>query len=261
MPILKCKRCGLVFLANFNHINDMFYVESKMRKNEPISSWKKYLKECAIDDTRRAIWIKSIAVDKSLLDFGCGGGGFLGKAKSFAKKCTGVEKDIRLKEMIEKRLKIKVYNDIKEINEKFDIITLFHVVEHFNKPKEILVNLSKLLNKDGKIIIETPNSNDALLSLYESKNFSEFTYWECHLYLFNNTNLKRLIKAAKLRFDLILQVQRYPLSNHLYWLSKGKPGGHKIWDFIDSKELNKKYEAQLAKINACDTLIAVASKA
>ena len=52
MPILKCRRCELVFLENFDHIDDRFYEESRMCEKEPISDWKQYLKECAVNDTR-----------------------------------------------------------------------------------------------------------------------------------------------------------------------------------------------------------------
>lgn len=261
MRILRCKKCGLVFLANFNHINDKFYQSSMMRDKEPVSNWKYYLKECSFDDTRRASWIKAMAQSRSLLDFGCGAGGFLAKIKGFTKECAGVEKDSKLRAAIVKYFKIKTYADIEEVEERFDIITLFHVLEHFKDPKGILIKLSKLLNKGGHIVIEVPNSNDALLSLYENKAFSEFTYWKCHLYLFNLSNLKKLIKSCGFSLGRICQVQRYPLSNHLYWLSKSRPGGHKIWDFMDSKELNAKYEERLAKIKACDTLLAIAVKA
>jgi hypothetical protein len=51
----------------------------------------------------------------------------------------------------------------------------------------------------------------------------------------------------------IIGIQRYPLSNHLYWLSEGKPGGHNIFDFLDTKE----YENNLIKNNISDTLIAI----
>ncbi len=53
-----------------------------------------------------------------------------------------------------------------------------------------------------------------------------------------------------------MQVQRYPLSNHLHWLAHGKPGGHKTWGFLDSAELDAAYAATLARVGACDTLIA-----
>lgn len=61
--------------------------------------------------------------------------------------------------------------------------------------------------------------------------------------------------------EFIKHIQRYPLSNHLYWLSQGKPGGHVKWgEFLDSKTLSNAYEAQLASLGATDTLIAIFSK-
>ena len=58
----------------------------------------------------------------------------------------------------------------------------------------------------------------------------------------------------------ILPYQRYPLSNHLYWLSQGKPNGHKIWDDFNDKVLDTHYSDQLKKLNLTDTLIAIAEK-
>ena len=53
----------------------------------------------------------------------------------------------------------------------------------------------------------------------------------------------------------IEQFQRYPLSNHLYWLSHGKPGGHELWNFLNNKNLAKSYENELSKLGKCDTII------
>lgn len=254
--ILRCRLCGLVFLETFDHINDRFYENSRMRKNQQISDWKTYLQECAWDDERRAEWLKQKVAGKTVLDFGCGGGGFLSNIKHTAKKCSGVEKDKDLRRIIKRRLKISVCSDIDEVNGKFDFITMFHVLEHFKDPRHILIKLSKLLSDSGRIIIEVPNAEDALLSFYKSKAFSEFTYWGCHLYLFNILTLKKLVESVGLSVDYLKQVQRYPLSNHLYWLAKGKPGGHKIWDFVDNEILNKEYESKLSAKGICDTIIA-----
>ena len=62
-------------------------------------------------------------------------------------------------------------------------------------------------------------------------------------------------KKAKLKVEWVKFVQRYSLSNHLYWLSKGKPGGHKVWRFLENVSLNKKYESQLASLGKTDTII------
>lgn len=256
MKILQCKKCGLVFLDNFNHINEGFYEESKMRLNEAVSDWEVYVQKSALDDSRRAEWLMPQVINKSVLDFGCGAGGLLSKIKDNVKRCAGVEKDRSLQDIIKHNFGVKVYPDIKDVEEKFDVITLFHVLEHFKDPKDLLICLSKLLEKDGRIIVEVPNSNDALLSLYKSKAFSEFTYWGCHLYLFNNENLVKLVEKSGLSIDCLQQIQRYPVSNHMYWLAEGKPGGHMKWDFLDSEELNKSYERSLANLGACDTIVA-----
>jgi len=76
------------------------------------------------------------------------------------------------------------------------------------------------------------------------------------LFLFNEQTLKELIKKSNLNCNWIRQIQRYSLANHLYWLSKGLPGGHLIWKELFPNELNNKYAQALALNKTCDTLIA-----
>jgi len=47
----------------------------------------------------------------------------------------------------------------------FDVITLFHVLEHFVNPYEELIQILELLNDDGILIIEVPNLDDWMLSV------------------------------------------------------------------------------------------------
>lgn len=259
MPIMKCTQCGLIFLADFSHIDDRFYAESRMRKGEAILDWKRYLAECLPDDARRAAWMEDDVRGKSVLDFGCGAGGFLARIKKYARHLAGVEKDTALQAIIGKKFKIPVYADMNEVEEKFDVVTLFHVLEHFKDPRAILRSIAGHVSRRGRIIIEVPNADDALLSLFECKAFSEFTFWGCHLYLFNRKNLLLLLKSAGLKVTYIKQIQRYPLSNHLYWLSRGKPGGHNVWGSLESPGLRQAYERSLAQQGICDTLIAQAA--
>jgi len=64
------------------------------------------------------------------------------------------------------------------------------------------------------------------------------------------------IKKAGLKLNWVKHIQRYSLANHLYWLAKGRPGGHEHFNFIDTVELNKQYESQLAALEITDTIIA-----
>ena len=136
------------------------------------------------------------------------------------------------------------------------MITAFHVVEHLSDPIAVLKTLATKLTKKGRMVVEVPSSEDALLTLYDSSAFQHFTYWSQHLFLFNAETLRRLAKQAGLRIVSIQQYQRYQLSNHLHWLSQGKPGGQQKWGFLDSPELKTAYANALASVAKCDTLIA-----
>jgi 2-polyprenyl-3-methyl-5-hydroxy-6-metoxy-1,4-benzoquinol methylase len=257
LEIYECINCGLVYLSSFEHINKEFYEELNMHKNIDFKKWQN---ETFDDDKRRFSFLKNILTNKSVLDFGSGAGGFLNLAKEVTTYCCAVELEKAVYEHYEVNV-IPYVSNLEDVKNKYDVITAFHVIEHLLDPKEILVKMSNLLNKNGKIIIEVPNANDALLSLYKNEEFSNFTYWSCHLYLYTQYTLHLLAKQAGLKVDFIKHVQRYPLSNHLYWLSKGKSGGHNKWgSFLDSKELSKAYEEQLASLCMTDTIIAQFSK-
>jgi len=255
LEIFECDGCGLVFLSRA-HLSEGFYEQSGMHGSDPqpVDSW---LRDTERDDERRYQYLKETLTNRELLDFGCGVGGFLIKAKSVAKRVTGVELEERLQSHFRTN-DLKVYNGIGELplDQHFSLITAFHVIEHLEDPAQVLRLLATKLQKNGKIIIEIPSSADALLTLYESAAFSEFTYWSCHLYLFNSDNIRLLAKKAGLKLDYVRNIQRYPLSNHLHWLAKGLPGGHQVWNFLDSGELCRSYEDSLARLGKTDTLIA-----
>ena len=92
--------------------------------------------------------------------------------------------------------------------------------------------------------------------LYNCKKFQSFSYWSQHLFLFNKKTLEQLAIKAGLSVMWMHGVQRYPISNHLYWLAKGEPGGHTKWSFLDNKELEVAYAAVLSRLDMTDTLIA-----
>jgi len=219
---------------------------------------EEWLRETSMDDERRLTQLRSKITNRRLLDVGCGVGGFLSSARVHASEAVGVEPELRLAAH-HKDAGLTVKHSISEIvDSSFDVITLFHVLEHIPDPRAMLKELGALLpvGGDAEIIVEVPSSSDALLTVYESEPFSHFTYWSCHLNLFNEHTLRRVATQAGLRVNVISQIQRYPLSNHLHWLSKGAPGGHRLWSLIDSPELDAAYAASLARIGACDTLFA-----
>ncbi len=220
-----------------------------------------WLKETHLDDSRRFEQLKSLIINKDILDFGCGAGGFLLQAKNLARTIVGVELEARVREYW-KDSDFSIFPSIEQAQNSlrrvdgYDVITAFHVVEHLSDPREVLKRLGTNLKADGRLIVEVPSADDALLTLYNCDSFQRFTYWSQHLYLFTASTLATLIKQVGLEVVSIQHHQRYPLSNHLYWLSRSRPGGHQIWSFLDSATLSNAYAEMLASIGKTDTLIA-----
>lgn len=252
LQVLECVNCGLVFLSSFKHISEEFYEKSGMLNGQV--NLKKYRQHSYKDDQRRADELREKVTGKRVLDFGCGAGGFLHLIKEFAEEAAGVELDEHINASINGE-GIQCFKNISKVEGKYDVITLFHVLEHLVNPKYILNQLKHFLSEDGSIIIEVPNADDALLTLYKSREFADFTYWSCHVYLYNAYTLKLVVEQAGFKVKLIKQIQRYPLSNHLYWLSNNSPGGHKEWNFLNSHLIDSEYENMLASIGKCDTLL------
>ena len=221
---------------------------------ETLPSIQSWLSETDADDERRFNMLRGALPGRRLLDFGAGACGFLLKAKTLAAEVVGVEPEARVIETWKGKLNIAP--DLDNVSGKFDIITAFHVVEHLVDPRKVLADLGKMLSPRGRLIVEVPSSDDALLTLYDCDAFQKFTYWSQHLFLFNAATLQRVTRQAGLRVTAIKHVQRYPLSNHLHWLSKGKPGGHQIWQFLDNPDLVNSYASALAAVGKTDTLVA-----
>jgi 2-polyprenyl-3-methyl-5-hydroxy-6-metoxy-1,4-benzoquinol methylase len=257
VKVIECVKCSLVTLDSIAHIPERHYEEGGMHsEGASLLSW---IQETEIDDQRRLDFLKEKIIGKNILDFGCGNGGFLNKTKPYTARSEGIELEERVQKYF-REIDLKVWsslsNAVDNNNGNYDLITAFHVFEHLSDPLGMLVELSKLLTEKGEIIIEVPSSEDALLTLYQSTEFSNFTYWSQHLFLFNSRTIEDLIRKSGLKLNWVKQVQRYSLSNHLYWLSKGEPGGHKIWTFLNDEQLDKAYGQHLASVGKCDTIMA-----
>jgi hypothetical protein len=120
----------------------------------------------------------------------------------------------------------------------------------------MLAGIARQLKPNGRMILEVPNPEDALVTPYDCDAFQRFTYWSQHLYLFNANTLEVLARQAGLHVVAAQHYQRYPLSNHLHWLSQGKPGGHQRWAFLDTPELSSAHASTLAALGKTDTLTA-----
>jgi 2-polyprenyl-3-methyl-5-hydroxy-6-metoxy-1,4-benzoquinol methylase len=199
------------------------------------------------DDYRRAIQFKKKLKNKDILDFGCGWGGFLRNVKNY-KSLSGVELRKECINYIKNNIKkINISNNISFIDRKFDIITMFHVLEHIPYQVETLKLLKSKLKNKGKIIIEVPSAQDFLLSFDELKEFKNFSFWSEHLVLHTEKSLIKILHKSGFSKIRIEYFQRYNFANHLGWFIKKQPSGHSFYANITDNKINLEYTNYLKR--------------
>jgi hypothetical protein len=92
------------------------------------------------------------------------------------------------------------------------------------------------------------------------ESFKEYTFWSEHLILHTKNSLKKYLKISGFKNIKINGLQRYGLSNHLYWLKDGKPGGQNIFKEINGGSIDREYFKILNKNNLTDTIISICQK-
>jgi len=138
-----------------------------------------------------------------LLDVGCGDGRFLRHAKEQGFEVWGIDFDKKSVENVKRNLGIdtvfamsleEFYEYAKEKNLKFDVITFFEVLEHQDKPMEILEMVKGLLKEGGYIAGSVPDREMVLVEYY----------WKCtdvdfpphHFLRFSQKSLENAIKLS-----------------------------------------------------------------
>ena len=100
----------------------------------------------------------------SVLDVGCFSGFFVKKLLQLGFNARGIDFNNKALEFgkkqyeLDKAISNETLQDLLEQGLKFDVITLFEVIEHLENIAEVLTQISSLLKKGGVIIISTPNS-------------------------------------------------------------------------------------------------------
>lgn len=257
VAVLRDPITEVIVLSRSDHLSGVYYKNRKEQVGCDIHGTV-MMSPSVADNRRRSSLFAGFVRGKRWLDFGCGLGGMLDELSGEAEFAAGLE-------LNEDRIAIvkskghQVLSSLDEIeNDSFDIVTMFHVLEHLGDPDGILKSLSRVLIPGGRLLVEVPHARDALFTLYDCEAFKRFTFWSEHLVLHTRQSLALLLGSAGFSGDQIMSFQRYPLANHLYWLARGLPGGHEVWSALNSAELESSYLSVLSKIDRSDTLIALA---
>jgi 2-polyprenyl-3-methyl-5-hydroxy-6-metoxy-1,4-benzoquinol methylase len=140
-----------------------------------------------------------------ILDYGCGTGAFLQEMKLAGWDVTGLEPDESARNRASSLINQTIYEPTlleSMPSGSYQVITLWHVLEHVHDLHETVARLADLMADNGLMIIAVPNH----LS-YDAQHYGQ--YWAAydvprHLYHFNPQSLKHLLSSYGLEINRIL---------------------------------------------------------
>lgn len=133
----------------------------------------------------------------TVLDIGAGTGDFLVEAKKQGWQITGIEPNLKAKQIAISK-NVNFADSLESLqNHSFDVITMWHVLEHIPDLDFQLRELKRLLKPNGTIIIAVPNFKS-----FDAKYYKEF--WAAydvprHLWHFSKIAIKKLFWNYKIK--------------------------------------------------------------
>ena len=175
-------------------------------------------------DSKRSLFekmyhfIKSIALKNKLdlinsqqpnkgriLDIGAGTGDFLSVAKNDGWQTVGVEPSTKAKAIAINKGVSFVENTIELENNSFDVISMWHVLEHVPNLENQIKELKRLLKPNGTLIIAVPNFKS-----FDAKYYGKF--WAAydvpiHFWHFSKTSIKLLFEKEAMKLEKVLPMK------------------------------------------------------
>ncbi|MBW1965364.1 MAG: class I SAM-dependent methyltransferase [Deltaproteobacteria bacterium] len=205
----KCLTCGLYNqfrdypLSQLERIYENEYRSKDFRGETIKDAFIRIMDIPNSENDARVKWLTDTAgVPETLLDIGSGIGVFPCRMKEMGSAVLCTEENIHSLEFIND-LGIKCVKGIPDYA-KFEMVSLVHVLEHFEDPVSFLKDLKKVLQINGKLFIEVP---DAEAFEWLDKDHDDFN--SCHICSYTVSTLYGVLRAAG--FDVTdMHRQFYP---------------------------------------------------
>ena len=145
-----------------------------------------------------------------LLDVGCATGDFLEVAKDFGYSVEGLELSKWSSEIV-KNKGIKVHKELLRLlssrfPERFDVITMWGVIEHFQNPRDEMIYINRLLKPGGILAVWTGDVNGIMSRILGRR----WWYWQGqHIQYFTHGSLNYLANSSGFKH---ITTKRYPIA-------------------------------------------------
>lgn len=202
--VVKCNNCRLVCLNPRPKEIIQYYPE---RSKSIVKDSFLFLKP------NRAKIIKNLKKEGRILDIGCGEGGFLFDIHKEGWEVYGNDISKTACDFARKKLGSEniYHDDLLSLNFSrnfFDIVTMWHTLEHIKKPRATLKKVHGLLKDDGILIVECPNFSNLQSRFFKEKSFA--LNLPRHFYQFTPKTLEKLLKLTGFKIykrDYIIDVR------------------------------------------------------
>jgi SAM-dependent methyltransferase len=195
-----CNCCGLVWSDPFPHEPRNYYENDyRLEYKKTLAPKAKHIFRAGKIALTRLDKIRHLLADRlTILDVGTGGGEFAYLLKSLGHDVQGVEPNRGYAEYsaAEYALNLQI-GFIQEAcfnAQSFDLITIWHVLEHTEDPGSVLGILYGLLKPQGVLVVEVPN----IEAVCQSPSSS---FHEAHLFNFNLLTLSKLGEKSGFAID------------------------------------------------------------
>ncbi len=202
--IVSCTNCGFKFTSprpTKNEISNYYqsdeYISHANKSNSLINIAFKIARAFTVKS--KVALVKKYSKSRNILDFGCGTGNFLHECAKQNIVSYGLEPDNKAREIAEKNKRINVVSNLSLLpNEiRFDVITLWHVLEHVHDLTATIEILRKKLIDKGTLIVAVPNVNSWDAQHYK-ENWAAYDVPR-HLYHFEVSTMTKLMTNQKFK--------------------------------------------------------------
>jgi len=179
------------------------YISHTDGKTSLFEKMYQFVKSIALKNKLKLI--NSQSEKGKILDIGAGVGDFLSVAKKDGWQTIGIEPSDKAKSIAIKK-GVTFVNHLSQLeNNSFDVITMWHVLEHVPDLENQIAELKRLIKPNGTILIAVPNFNSYDANYYE-KFWAAFDV-PIHLWHFSKTAIEKLFEKVDLKLVKVLPMK------------------------------------------------------